>query len=153
MTYRDFLPGDTAGVRDLVLTTFDEFVGSGYTPRGTGNFYSYMDPDKLLERQLKGHCIILCESGKQIVGMVEVRNFDHISLFFVHKTCMGLGIGRQLFEFVRQRCRDNNPDLEAITVNSSPFAVPIYENMGFFKESEEREMNGILFTPMRFAMV
>jgi predicted GNAT family N-acyltransferase len=45
-------------------------------------------------------------------------------------------------------CRKNNASLEFIEVNSSPFAVGIYEKLGFIRVSDEQLKNGMKFTPM-----
>jgi predicted GNAT family N-acyltransferase len=37
---------------------------------------------------------------------------------------------------------------ERITVKSSPYAVEIYEKMGFEKVGDEQEIHGIRFIPM-----
>jgi len=35
-----------------------------------------------------------------------------------------------------------------ITVNSSPYAVKVYERLGFVKTEEQQEKDGILYVPM-----
>jgi len=39
-----------------------------------------------------------------------------------------------------------------ITVNSSRYAIPIYKKLGFEKIDEEKEKDGIKFTPMRLVL-
>ena len=39
-----------------------------------------------------------------------------------------------------------------ITVNSSRYAVPIYKNLGFIKTEEEKEQDGLKFTPMKLIL-
>ena len=39
-----------------------------------------------------------------------------------------------------------------ITVNSSRYAVPIYQNLGFIKTEEEKEQDGLKFTPMKLIL-
>ena len=36
------------------------------------------------------------------------------------------------------------------TVNSSPYAVKIYEHLGFVPTDNEQTVNGIRFTPMKY---
>ena len=45
-------------------------------------------------------------------------------------------------------CRREKPDLVAITVNSSPYAVPIYERLGFRQTKPEQVVDGIRIVPM-----
>ena len=53
------------------------------------------------------------------------------------------GIGKRLFLYM---LKDNQP--EKLTVNSSPYAVPVYHKLGFCDVDEEQIVNGIRFTPM-----
>ena len=46
---------------------------------------------------------------------------------------------------------DNNEN-SFITVNSSRYAVPIYQNLGFIKTEEEKEQDGLKFTPMKLIL-
>ena len=43
-----------------------------------------------------------------------------------------------------------NPALDALTLNSSPYGLPFYLALGFIPQSEEQEINGIRFTPMKY---
>ena len=39
-----------------------------------------------------------------------------------------------------------------MTVNSSPYAVPIYHKLGFYDVDSEQVVKGVRFTPMEFEM-
>ena len=71
----------------------------------------------------------------------------HICLFFVDKVSQGKGIGKELMNIVV-----NNNENSYITVNSSRYAVPIYEKLGFIKIEEEKEQDGLKFTPMKLIL-
>jgi hypothetical protein len=45
-----------------------------------------------------------------------------------------------------------NPEVKIIDVHSSPYAVHIYEKLGFVKQSEEQIKDGIRFTPLRLKL-
>jgi predicted GNAT family N-acyltransferase len=45
-------------------------------------------------------------------------------------------------------CHANTPELSEISVNSSAYAVPIYEKLGFRPVGNEQVKNGIAFIPM-----
>ncbi|AVQ23104.1 GNAT family N-acetyltransferase [Fusobacterium nucleatum subsp. nucleatum ATCC 23726] len=75
------------------------------------------------------------------------RRKRHISLFFVDKVSQGKGIGKKLMSIVI----DDNEN-SFITVNSSRYAVPIYEKIGFIKTEEEKEQDGLKFTPMKLVL-
>ncbi|ALF24671.1 GNAT family N-acetyltransferase [Fusobacterium nucleatum] len=75
------------------------------------------------------------------------RRKRHISLFFVDKVSQGKGIGKELMKVVV-----NNNENSYITVNSSRYGVPIYEKIGFIKTEEEKEQDGLKFTPMKLVL-
>ncbi|WP_338968258.1 GNAT family N-acetyltransferase [Fusobacterium nucleatum] len=75
------------------------------------------------------------------------RRKRHICLFFVDKTSQGKGIGKELMSIVI----DDNEN-SYITVNSSRYGVPIYEKLGFIKLEEEKEQDGLKFTPMKLVL-
>ena len=75
------------------------------------------------------------------------RRKIHISLFFVDKVSQGKGIGKELMRVVV-----NNNENSYITVNSSRYGVPIYEKLGFVKIEEEKEQDGLKFTPMKLVL-
>ena len=81
---------------------------------------------------------------ERLVGVLATRSGGaHIALFFVDGAYQGQGIGRQLFEAVRIECPAPN-----MTVNSSPYAVPIYHHLGFADTDVEQSVHGLRFTPM-----
>ena len=71
----------------------------------------------------------------------------HINLFFVDKSSQAKGIGKKLMSIII----DHNEN-SFITVNSSRYAVPIYKNLGFIKTEEEKEQDGLKFTPMKLIL-
>ena len=63
------------------------------------------------------------------------------------KGSQGKGIGKKLMGFII----DDNEN-SFITVNSSRYAVSIYEKIGFIKTEEEKEQDGLKFTPMKLIL-
>ena len=90
----------------------------------------------------------VCFVNDIIVGMIAVKDFVHISLLFVDKHYHRQGIARSLFDHIIQICKEKNPSLKMITVNSSPYAVDVYHKLGFSNVSSEQVVDGIKFTPM-----
>jgi len=73
-------------------------------------------------------------------------------LFFVQKEYQHKGIGKKLHALAINKCRTSLPKVDAIDVHSSPYAVPIYEKLGFANTNKEQIVNGIRFTPMTFKL-
>ena len=154
VTFREMSQGDEEAVSALVEEVFDEFVAPDYARGGVEEFKSFILPEKLLQRLVdEDSLIIVAEEEGELVGVIDVRDGSHIRLLFVRKDHHGRGIGGRLFSLARERCASDNPGLEEITVNSSPYAIPIYESMGFFVTNPELVRNGIRHTPMAYRIM
>jgi len=55
---------------------------------------------------------------------------------------------KELLNQAIQICQGYEPQPAEISVNSSSFAVPIYEKLGFHRIGERQVRNGIGFIPM-----
>jgi ribosomal protein S18 acetylase RimI-like enzyme len=141
-------PEDVPQVSDLIVRVFDEFIAPEYVVEGVREFLKYVTPEALLKRSQADHFALVATESDQIVGMIEIRHNDHISLLFVDKAFQGRGIARELWQRALGICRSNQPELKQVTVNSSPYAVPIYEKLGFQPQGEQRVTNGIAYVPM-----
>lgn len=134
---------EVQAINDLVLEVFDKYIASGYSPAGQSTFRTYVNA--LLARLSEGisFCLVAILEGK-IVGMIEVRNFNHISLLFVDDAYHKIGIAKKLVSSSIEKGK-----VIEIDVNSSPYAVNIYKRMGFQQLGEEQEKDGIRFIPMK----
>ena len=126
----------------LAWNVFLEFEAPDYSADGIAEFQkSIHDPEylKLLR-------IIGAFENKQLIGVIATRNSgSHIALFFVDGKHQRKGIGRALFD-----CILSDVPNKTLTVNSSPFAVPIYRRLGFVDTDTEHITNGLRYTPMEY---
>ncbi len=151
--YRAIKAGEEQQVCDLVVRVFTESVAPLYSPEGVQEFLTYAaHPSHLRERLGANRFVLVAELQGRIVGAVEVRNCDHISLFFIDGKSQRKGIGRELWCQALDTCLANRPEVNKITVHSSPNAVEAYQRLGFQAEGPEQIVNGIRFVPMAFAV-
>ncbi len=147
--------GNLTNALALVNRVFEEFVAVDYSDEGNATFSSYL---KTKETQWGKE---LTEGTKKmwgyyiedtLAGVIATRDVSHISLMFVDKTFHKRGIARQLFDVVKKDIADNS-DTEYISVNSSPYAVPVYERLGFVATDVQQEKDGIKYVPMKCRLV
>ncbi len=151
--YRSMNDGEERAVCRLVARVFADFVAVLYSPQGVREFLAYAaDFDQLRERLQNNHFVLVAETQGRIVGAIEVRNCDHISLLFVEGELQRKGIGNGLWRRALVSCLANRPEVAKITVNSSPNAVEAYQKLGFQLDGLEQTENGIRFIPMAFAV-
>lgn len=82
-----------------------------------------------------------------LAGAVALRDNRHLFHLFVAPAFQRRGYARRLWSVVRDEAiARGNPGY--FTVNSSMYAVPLYESLGFCACGERTEMNGIAFLPM-----
>jgi GNAT superfamily N-acetyltransferase len=146
--YRFMEPGEESRVAEMIARVFDEFIGPDYSDEGIREFKKYASEDGLRERAKDNHFALLASAQDRVVGMIEVRNNNHISMLFVDRDYQRQGISRTLLNKALEFCRRERPDLTRVTVNSSPYAVPIYERLGFRATEPEKVVHGIRFIPM-----
>ncbi len=124
---------------ELVWRVFLEFEAPDYSPEGVREFYQSIHDETYLSK-LKFYGAFL---GEELVGVIATRSGGtHIALFFVDGDHQRQGVGKTLFETVRRG---------GMTVNSSPYAVPVYKKLGFHETAPEQSVNGLRFTPMALA--
>ena len=75
----------------------------------------------------------------------EAPDYSEICCFFVKAQYHRQGIGRKLWEYLCE-----NSQSKMITVNSSPYAVPIYHKLGFVDLDIEQVSDGMRYTPMKY---
>ena len=148
IVYRHAKPGEEQRIIDLALKAFDDSVAPHYTDEGIAEFRRYCNVASFIERNRAEYFSLVAELNKEIIGMIEVRDHDHIALLFVDTRFQGKGIGNNLVNKAWEICRQNRPDVRSMTVHSSPNAVAAYEKMGFHPEGDERCDHGIRFVPM-----
>ena len=146
--YRAMQPGEEHTVCEMVARVFMVFVAPEYTEQGIQEFLKYAQPDALHQRVQENHFVLVAIHQGRMVGVIEMRNHDHVSLLFVDGAFHRQGISRELLRRALDICRQRHPGLTTVTVNSSPYAVEAYHRLDFTIASPEQQKNGIRFVPM-----
>ena len=130
-------------VIQLIKQTFLEFVAPDYDEVGIKNFFRFAEDVDLL-KQLVFYAAL---HNDKITGILAVDDrLNHICLFFVDKDLQNTGIGTALF---KRFLNEFMP--KAVTVNSSPFAVKVYEKLGFTATDSRQVSDCIVYIPMRYS--
>jgi phosphoglycolate phosphatase len=142
MLIRELTQEELPAAQRLVWKTFQTFEAPDYAPEGVDTFKKCLyDPAFLSALTFYG-----AWRDGALAGVLAVRGGNHISMFFVREDCQRQGIGGRLFRFMLER-----HTAATVTVNSSPFAVGIYEKLGFRSLDGEQTCDGIRYTPMAFS--
>lgn len=146
--YRAMRAGEEAAVSALIMGVFRVFVGPEYPPQGRETFRGYTSPEALAARSREGHFALVAEGDVQLAGVIEMRQHRHVSLLFVDHRFHRRGVARGLLQRALEIARQAHPELQEVTVNSSPYAVPVYERLGFAVAEPPKTDQGMTFIPM-----
>ena len=121
-----------------------ECKDESYSEQGIETFCNFIN-NKEITKSFKVYGAFEDKTLKGLIAADSQKR--HICLFFVDKVSQGKGIGKELMRVVV-----NDNENSYITVNSSRYGVPIYEKLGFVKMEEEKERDGLKFTPMKLIL-
>ena len=135
----------------LAWDTFLIFEAPDYSLRGVYNFKNFIRDPLLKKMHTYGEYIAIgAFMDERIVGILGVRNVNHVSLLFVDRDHHHQGIATSLMESFFKDARKEG--ITHVTVNASPYAIGFYHKIGFMDVSKEVEKDGIRFTPMRMEL-
>lgn len=138
----------------LAMEVFLEFEAPDYKPEGIETFKHIVESEEFILKCQKGICPIYAAFDKgKIIGIIGMRqNKTHINLVFTKKEYHRRGVASSIFHYLLEDLLESNPSLKEITLNSSPYGKPFYLHIGFVPLSEEKEMDGVRFTPMKYVI-
>ena len=127
---------------DLIWTTFLQFEAPDYSEEGVQSFKDFIEDKEIISTlEFWG-----AYDNRELKGVIATnKNRRHICCFFVKARYHRQGIGRKLWEYLLA-----NSSSEVITVNSSPYAVPVYRKLGFVDTDVEQLSDGMRYTPMKY---
>lgn len=129
--------------------TFLKYEAKDYGMEGVDSFRNFIS-DPLLRRMflLGTYHMYVAVHGNKIVGMVSLRDKNHISLLFVDEVYHKRGIGRRLIETIGAFAKEEYGK-EEITVNAAPYGLNFYKKLGFTSTSPLLTNGGIKYTSMK----
>jgi ribosomal protein S18 acetylase RimI-like enzyme len=148
LSYHYMSAEDISQVSELVARVFKEFVALEYSSEGVQEFHRYVQPSAYWARSQTDHFSLITVVQDKVVGVIEMRGHNHVSLLFVAPEYQRRGIAKELLRRALEICRAHDPRLSELSVNSSSYAVSIYEKLGFRRAGERQVRNGIGFIPM-----
>ena len=127
---------------NLIWETFLQFVSPDYSDEGIQSFRDFIENHEIVNSL----DFFGAYENDELKGVIATNeNRKHICCFFVKAKYHRQGIGRELWQYIL-----NNSNHLVYTVNSSPYAVPIYHKLGFVDMNCEQLADGMRFTPMKF---
>jgi predicted GNAT family N-acyltransferase len=139
---------DSNAVSRLILTLFDEFIAPGYSKKARKTFRWQTRRQTRCQELMAGEMRLVAVTDSELVGVIGVRDVSHVHWLWVRKDWHRRGVASILMANVIAEIRRKKPDAASITLNSSPYAMPVYLRLGFRIVGEEFDEKGLICTPM-----
>lgn len=151
MQIRPATGADAAGISALILGVSRFFT---LHPDGVGaeEFLATLSPGAIAGYLASPDFrYLVAEDAGSLAGVVAVRDNRHLYHLFISPAVHGQGLARRLWAAaMADALRDGNPG--EFTVNSSLYAVPVYERFGFVPTGPRVDAHGIAFVPMKLVV-
>ena len=138
---------DIPAVARLLKELAKQFIVHESTPEGAATFLRENDETGLRGFIASGHVYHVAIVDGELAGFIAVRERKHLFHMFVGAKWQRRGIAGQLWAVARRSAMDAGGEGD-FTVNSSNFAVPVYEAMGFVRTAPMQCVKGLYFNPM-----
>jgi len=145
MRIRPLVPPDIDNIAALLGTLAVHFIVHDSPPEAAATFLQLQDAAAIRANIAAGMAYHVAEIDGALAGFIGVRDRRHIYHLFVDQARHRRGVARALWQAARDAAGHAGP----FTVNSSTYAVPAYEALGFVRTAPMQVQNGIAFHPMR----
>lgn len=134
----------------LSWRVFNIYEAPEYSQEGVDSFLNFISDQNLYKMFSRGFykLYLAKDSDGKLLGVIGVRNKNHISLLFVESKAHKQGIGSALMDYALKEIRGHY-HLEYATVNSSSYAEGFYHKLGFVDMGPKQESQGLIYTPMQ----
>jgi GNAT superfamily N-acetyltransferase len=167
MQIRRFRRSDAKVVSRLARQVFDEHVALTFKPVGIAEMHTHLRAEAIAQRA-RTHLTLVALMPEPdtpsdaptpsnalpgerpttacLVGVIELRNAERVSMLFVSTPHMGQGIATELM--ARAEAASRAAGSVRMTVHSSLNAVGFYHKLGFVPVAAERKVYGFAYVPM-----
>lgn len=149
MHVRDMQEPDIDTMARLLGRLARKYFLATCSPEQASTFVRENDAAALRRLAAGGYAYHVADHDGRIAGFIAVREERHVYHLFVDPDYHRRGIGRMLWEHAKSAAVARGGD-GCFTVNSSNYAVAMYEALGFARTAPTQTRNGLQFNPMVF---
>lgn len=144
---RTAIQSDALAVSKLIAG-LSEYFASGPVSQISQKFWDSISVEAVTERITSPNYIcFVAEDTHGLSGFVAFRSPSHLCHLFVASRVQSRGLGKLLWQKVLDQSACSK-----ITVNSSVFAIPFYQRLGFVRVGFDKSESGISYSPMVFTI-
>lgn len=150
MDIRTANPKDAKAISTLICSVSHYFT---LHPEGVGaEAFLETISEKAIEGYINAanfHYLVGFKDGA-LAGVVAIRDNKHLYHLFVSPQFQRRGVAKELWSVAMSYAVQHGNSGE-FTVNSTPYAAPVYASFGFEATGQRVETKGIAFIPMKFS--
>jgi GNAT superfamily N-acetyltransferase len=131
---------DATAISGLIRPLAERDIAQEYSAEGADNLLGSMSPEAIERYLSENYRYHVAEENGELAGVVATWENRHLYHLFVAEAFQRQGLARRLWEIARQACLEAGGS-GTFTVNSSRFAVGVYQRLGFVEASPSVEKN------------
>jgi len=147
ITYRTAHKSDADNISTLILDSQREYCFHEYTEDGQKLMLRLCGKEAIKFYIERGDVYYVALNENILIGVVGLRDNDHLTHNFVSASYHRKGISRGLWRLATEECRSRG-NQGNYNLRASTYAIPVYEKWGFVKTGPADQEHGITSTPM-----
>lgn len=147
ITIREATFADSKAISDLISRNAQSLLQDDFENGGLAFFLSTVEQRAIREYMDQGFSYLVAVDNTKIVGVIAMKDYSHMFHLFVDKVHHNKGIAKQLWQAIYQHSVKHG-NRGKFTLNSTSYALPVYERWGFVTTDEQQSRHGIRYTPM-----
>lgn len=129
-------------IKKLITKNFNFYEKDNFSKNGRVEFLNSISEEELKERRNSGSRFIIAKGLEEIKGVMEVRPYNYINLFFIKKN--DLELTKKLIKSYSDFC--DKPKI----INAPIYLEETFNSLGLEKLCKEQEVEGVKFIPYKF---
>lgn len=129
-------------IKNLITKNFNSYEKDSFSKSGRVEFLNNITEEELKRRRNSGSRFIIAKVLEEIKGVMEVRPYNYINLFFIQKN--DLELTKKLIQSYSEFC--DKPKI----INAPLYLEETFNLLGLKKLCKEQEVEGVKFIPYKF---
>lgn len=142
---------DAKGISSLISRNSKLLLIDDFDDDGLQFFLRSVEAKSIREYMEQGFHYLIAEDNGEIVGVIAIKDYCHMFHLFVDKSYHQRGIAKMLWDEMRRYSLERG-NRGYFTLNSTTYALPVYQRWGFEITSEPKRSYGIRYTPMKLVL-
>lgn len=151
ITIRKAKMSDSKTISDLITRNAQSLLQDDFENDGLDFFLNTVNHRAIKDYMEQGFSYLVAQQEDDIVGVIAMKDYSHMFHLFVDKVHHNKGIAKQLWQAIYEQSLERG-NRGTFTLNSTSYALPVYERWGFLTTDEQQSRHGIRYTPMQLVL-